>query len=126
MNAQQLEEGLRVHHPGHSPGAARGAAVTRPRQEAGETPAVLLFFHARSSGPSRRMDGLVSWFYVRERKRVRLRLIDVDERRDIAGLFEVRTVPTLILVKANKVVARLEGRATGHQIDHALLPHLRS
>ena len=111
VTAQQLE-----------PGAA---LAPRPAAADDAAPATLLFFHSRSSGPSRRMDGLVSWFYVRERKRVRLHVIDVDERRDIAALFEIETVPTLVLVKANRVVARLEGRATGHQIDDAMLPHLR-
>jgi thioredoxin-like negative regulator of GroEL len=86
---------------------------------------MLLFFTSARSGPSRRMDGLVSWLYVRERRRLRLRTIDVDRRPDIAERFRVEQVPTLLLVKDRRVVVRLEGRVTGRQIDSAILPHLR-
>jgi thioredoxin 1 len=88
--------------------------------------ALLLFFYSPTSGPSRRMDGLVSWLYVRERKQLRLRLINVDVSPDLARRFRVTAVPTLVLVKNREVVARLEGRVTGQQIDDAMLPHLRS
>ena len=87
--------------------------------------ALLLFFYSPTSGPSRRMDGLVSWLYVRERKRLRLRLVNVEDREDLAKQFRVSRVPTLVLVKGRSVVARLEGRVTGREIDEAVLPHLR-
>ena len=87
--------------------------------------ALLLFFHSPTSGPSRRMDGLVSWLYVRERKRLRLRLVNVDVSAQAAERFRVSEVPTLLLIKGREVVARLEGKVTGQQIDDAVLPHLR-
>ena len=71
------------------------------------------------------MDGLVSLLFVRERKRMRLRTVDVDDRPELAERFRIATVPTLLLVKGREVVARLEGRVTGRQIDAAMLPHLR-
>ena len=71
------------------------------------------------------MDGLVSWLYVRERKHLRLRLVNVDVRDDLATRFRVSKVPTLVLVKGREVVARLEGKVTGREIDEAVLPHLR-
>ena len=40
---------------------------------------LLLFFSSPTSGPSRRMDGLVSLLFVRERKRLRLRTVDVAQ-----------------------------------------------
>jgi thioredoxin len=87
--------------------------------------ALLLFFYSPRSGPSRRMDGIVSWLYVRERKRLRLQAINVDTHDEIASRFSVSSVPALILVKGGKVVSRLDGRVTGQQIDAAMLPHLR-
>ncbi len=106
---------------------ARPAAARRSREVQARTPkALLLFFFSPRSGPSRRMDGLVSWLYVRERRRLRLRTVDVDSNRDIAERFRVTTVPTLMLVKDRRVVVRLEGRVTGRQIDEAILPHLRT
>lgn len=72
------------------------------------------------------MDGLVSWLYVRERRRLRLHLVNVDVRADLARRFKVAVVPTLVLIKERRVVARLEGRVTGQQLDEATLPHLRA
>jgi len=71
------------------------------------------------------MDGIVSWLYVRERKRLRLQTVDVERHGDLASRFGVSDVPALILVKDGKVVSRLDGRVTGQQIDDAMLPHLR-
>jgi len=71
------------------------------------------------------MDGIVSWLYVRERKRLRLQTVDVERHGDVASRFGVSDVPALILVKDGKVVSRLDGRVTGQQIDDAMLPHLR-
>lgn len=87
--------------------------------------ALLVFFYSPTSGPSRRMDGLVSWLYVRERKRLRLRLVNVEASAETARRYRVSEVPTLLLIKGREVVARLEGKATGQQIDDAVLPHLR-
>jgi thioredoxin len=86
--------------------------------------AVLLFFYSPSSGPSRRMDGIVSWLYVRERKRLSLQTVNVDSHHEIASRFGVESVPALILLKDGQQVTRLDGRVTGQQIDDAVLPHL--
>ena len=102
------------------PTARRGRADTARKDRP-----LLLFFVSPRSGPSRRMDGLVSWLYVRERRRLRLKTVDVDRWADIAERFRVTEVPTLLLVKDGRVVVRLEGRVTGKQIDSAVLPHLR-
>jgi thioredoxin 2 len=87
---------------------------------------LLLFFYSPTSGPCRRMDGLVSWLYVRERRRLRLRLVNVDICPELARRFAVTTVPTMILIRSHEVVARLEGRANGKQIDATFVPHLRA
>jgi len=70
------------------------------------------------------MDGIVSWLYVRERKRLNLQTVNVDVHEQIAARFDVTSVPTLILLKDGEVVSRLDGRVTGQQIDDAVLPHL--
>ena len=85
---------------------------------------LLLFFYSPTSGPSRRLDGLVSCLYVRERARLRLQKVDVSERGDVAERLRITTVPTLVLVKGSRVVAQLEGKVTGQQIRDTVLPHL--
>ena len=100
--------------------------TTHTRDAAPRAKPVLVFFYSPRSGPSRRMDGLVSWLYVRERKRLRLRLVNVDVCAETAERYRVSSVPTLLLLKGRQVVARLEGKVPGHQIDAAVLPHLTS
>ena len=101
------------------------ARTREARRARSPAKALLLFFYSPTSGPSRRMDGLVSWLYVRERQRLRLRPVNVDVCPEVAERYDVADVPTLVLIKDRGVVARLEGRVTGQQIDDALLPHLR-
>ena len=93
------------------------ADVTRSRSKA-----LLVFFYSPTSGPSRRMDGLISWLYVRERRRLRVRLVNVELSKRTAERYRISTVPTILLIKGRDIVARLEGRATGQQIDDAVLP----
>jgi thioredoxin-like negative regulator of GroEL len=88
--------------------------------------AMLLFFYSPTSGPSRRMEGLVSGLYVRERKRLRLQTIDVNDRTDIVERLGITTVPTVLLVKGRRVVAQLAGRCTGEQLRDAMVPHIRA
>ena len=60
----------------------------------------------------------------KERDRLRVTSIDVDEQPELAERFRVRTVPTLALVKGKRVVERLEGRASAPRIERMLEPHL--
>ena len=60
----------------------------------------------------------------KERDRLRVTSIDVDERPELAERFGVETVPTLALVKGKRVVDRIEGRASAPKIERMLEPHL--
>ena len=102
---------------------AQELTASRPRTAKEEKP-LLLFFYSPTSGPSRRLDGLVSCLYVRERSRLRLRKIDLSEQSAIAEKLSVTTVPTLVLVKGRRIVAQLEGKVTGRQLRDAVVPHL--
>ena len=85
---------------------------------------VLLFVGGRRSGPSRRMESLVAWVKVSQKARLRVVEVDGDRRIDIVRRFGIREYPSLVLIVRRQVVARLEGRATGHEIDHLLRTHL--
>lgn len=87
---------------------------------------LLLFFSSVSSGPARRMDSLVAHIARKERKSLRVVRVDVNERPDLAGRFQVGAAPALILVKEGRVVERLEGRASASRIERMLEPHLGS
>lgn len=85
---------------------------------------LLVFFSARRSGPARRMDSLLAHMARRERHRLRVLRVDIDDDPDMAQRFKVRDVPALVLVKAQRVVARFDGRAKASDIEELVEPHL--
>jgi thioredoxin 2 len=85
---------------------------------------LLLFFTAQTSGPARRMESLLAHLARKERSRIRISRIDVDARPEIAEKLKVTEIPTLVLVKEKRPVARLEGRVSAPQIERMLEPHL--
>jgi thioredoxin-like negative regulator of GroEL len=70
------------------------------------------------------MESLIAHLARKERDRLRVTVVDVDERPDVARRFGVATVPTLALVKDRRTVARLEGRASAPKIDAMLAAHI--
>ncbi len=50
--------------------------------------------------------------------------VDVEEQPELAKRFKVRKVPTLVLVKGKRAVARLEGRANAAEIEELVEGHL--
>jgi thioredoxin 2 len=85
---------------------------------------MLVFFSAGHSGPARRMESLLAHLERKERHRLRVKRVDVDDEPELAERFEVRSVPTLILVKGKRAVARLEGRAKASEIEELVDLHL--
>jgi thioredoxin 1 len=93
----------------------RGARRTKP---------LLVFFTSAKSGPARRMDSTLAHLARKERHRVRVTRVDVDERPDLAEQFGVEATPTLVLVRNRRVVERVEGRASVPRIEAMFDEHL--
>lgn len=91
---------------------------------AADTRPLLIFFRSMRSGPARRMESLLAHLARKERTRLKVQLVDVDEQGNLAERFRVTTVPTLVLVKDKRVVGRLEGRVSAPRIEELLEPHL--
>jgi thioredoxin-like negative regulator of GroEL len=85
---------------------------------------LLVFFAHERSGPARRMESLLAHIARKERHRLRVTRVDVDRRPDLAERFRVREVPTLVLVKDKRTVARIEGRTSAPRIERMLEPYL--
>lgn len=85
---------------------------------------LLVFFTSRRSGPARRMESLLAHIARKERSRLRVSKVDVDEQPDVAQRFRVDQVPSLSLIVGKRVVSRLEGRATAPRIEAMLEPYL--
>jgi thioredoxin-like negative regulator of GroEL len=85
---------------------------------------LLVFFCSRRSGPARRMESLLAHLARKERSRLKVIRVDVDDQPELAARFRVDAVPTLVLVKGKRIVGRLEGRASQPRIESMLEPHL--
>ena len=85
---------------------------------------LLVFFRSKRSGPARRMESLLAHLARKERERLRVRSVDIDERPDLAARFAVTDVPTLVLVKEGRALDRMEGRASAPAIERMLEAHL--
>lgn len=70
------------------------------------------------------MQSLVAWVKVTERRRLRVVEVDADANGALMERLGVREVPSLVLVRDQEVLGRLEGRTTGHDIDALIRPHL--
>jgi thioredoxin-like negative regulator of GroEL len=85
---------------------------------------LLVFFSALRSGPARRMESLLAQLARKERHRLDVASVDVEEQPELAEQFKVRKVPTLVLIKGRRAVARLEGRANAAEIEELVEGHL--
>jgi thioredoxin-like negative regulator of GroEL len=85
---------------------------------------LLVFFTSTRSGPARRMESLLAHLARKERTRLRTAKVDIDMNPELADKFGIDTVPTLVLVKGKKSIARLEGRASAPKIEQMLEPYL--
>jgi len=85
---------------------------------------LLAFFTESTSGPARRMESLLAHLARKERGRLRVTRVDVGEKPNVALRLNVDTVPTLLLIKDNRVVGRLEGRVSAPRIERLLEQHL--
>ena len=89
-----------------------------------EAKPLLVFFWSERSGPARRMESLLAHLARKERTRLRVMRVDIEEQPELAERFLVGDVPTLVLVKGKRVVDRIDGRASAPRIERMLAPHL--
>ena len=85
---------------------------------------LLVFFTSERSGPARRMESLLAHLARKERTRVRVMRVEVDDQPELAAKFRVSDVPTLVLVKRKRVVDRIDGRASAPKIEAMLARHV--
>jgi thioredoxin-like negative regulator of GroEL len=89
-----------------------------------DTRPLLVFFTSPRSGPARRMESLVAHIARKERGRLRVIQVNVDQRVDLVRKLGVQEVPTLVLVVGRQAVGRIVGRASAPKIEALLERHL--
>ena len=92
--------------------------VTKPK---------LVFFTSSRSGQSRRVEGYLAQVLQRRRNHgtFRLHVVDGHEHPELALRFEVRELPTLVVVEDKTVKARLVRPRGCREIEQLLSPWLR-
>jgi thioredoxin-like negative regulator of GroEL len=100
------------------------AARAAPLGRGGAGRATLIFVRRYSSGASRRMESLVAWVKVTRKRQLDVLELDVDRHASLVAKLGVKTAPSLVLVKDRRVVGRIEGRASGRQIEDLIRPHI--
>ena len=88
----------------------------------GPAAVTLVFVGRRHCGASRRMESLVAWIKVTHKKHLRVVELDADRSPELAQRLGVRKTPTLVLLRGSAILRRLEGRATGRQIEELIGP----
>jgi thioredoxin-like negative regulator of GroEL len=96
----------------------------RPTAEKAALLPALVFFWRERDGASRRMQSLIAWVKVTQKKRLRVVEVDADSSPLLLRRLDVSVVPAIVLIKDREVVGKLEGRATGRQIDDLIRPYL--
>jgi thioredoxin-like negative regulator of GroEL len=94
---------------------------TRPDQPG------LVFFYSPLSGSCRRTEGFLAQVLQRRQNHDTFRLYRVDEqaRPDLIERFDIGSVPTLLVVEAKLVKARLEKPKGCREIESFLAPWLK-
>jgi thioredoxin-like negative regulator of GroEL len=70
------------------------------------------------------MESLLAHLARKERTRLRVMRVDIEEQPELAERFRVASVPALVLVKGKRVVDRIDGRASAPKIEDMLARHL--
>jgi thioredoxin-like negative regulator of GroEL len=111
-------------HDGH--GRSRGVSA---RAEAEPKPVdrpQLVFFHASSSGRSRRVEGFLAQVLQRRanHKTFRIYRVDTEAEAELVERFRINTVPTLVVVEARRVRGQLADPRGCRDIERFLSPWL--
>lgn len=82
--------------------------------------AVLVQFTARWCMPCRMLEPVLQQLAQSFAGRVRVMSVDTDRQPELAQRFEVRTVPTLLLMRDGEVVRRFAGLTTFERLARAI------
>ena len=87
----------------------------------------LVFFHSRSSGRCRRVEGFLAQVLQRRHNHDTFKLyrVEAEERSDLARRFGIDALPTILVVENKLVTARIVAPRGCREIEAALAPWLK-
>lgn len=94
------------------------------RDEIGKNRAILVDFWAEWCGPCRMVSPVIDELAKEYAGKFTFGRLNVDENPSIAQLFQIRSIPTLLVFKDGKVVDGILGAAPKAQIEAKIQPHV--
>src|SRR5450759_2221950 len=89
-----------------------------------DTRPVVVDFHALWCSPCKMQSPILKEVAAELGDKVRVIKIDVDQNNEIAGRYNVQSVPTLIIFKTGKKIWRQSGVATKSQLRDVLSQYM--
>jgi thioredoxin 1 len=87
---------------------------------------VLVDFYADWCGPCLTQAPILEQVASKLGASAQIKKVNIDRDPELAGFFEVRSIPTLILFSDGTVAKRFDGLTQGSDLIASVLPHLRS
>lgn len=81
-------------------------------------PVVMLWFSAQWCGPCKQMSPVIQMFESANASQLRVIKLDAEEDFELAQVFGIRAVPTLVLLERNKQLGTHVGALSYNELDN--------
>jgi len=78
---------------------------------------VLIDFYADWCGPCKALAPTLEKFAEENQATVKVVKVNVDDSPEVAGLFQVQSIPTLFTMSENKVIGKMQGNRPKSEIE---------